>query len=161
VPDAPPYFGAALAIVYVGVFPLVYDVFFRGVMQPLATTRIGVIPGVILTAVISGFATAFLPAMMSPGLWPLVPAFLNALILCVLRQSGGSLWPVMSLHALWGLAQIGAQYKVFGLAGFDAGGAHTPALWVAGAALLTGVGLGLCRAAARAGSARTSSAAQG
>jgi membrane protease YdiL (CAAX protease family) len=161
VPEAPPYFGAALAIVYIGVYPLVYDVFFRGIYQPLATTRIGVVLGVILTALVSGFAGAFLPAMMSSGLWALVPGLLNALILCILRQSGGSLWPVLALNALWGVAQICAQYKVFGIAGFDAGGDHTPALWVAGAALLTGVGLGLCRTAARAGSARSSSPAQG
>jgi membrane protease YdiL (CAAX protease family) len=160
-PEAPPYFGAALALVYIGVFPLVYDVFFRGVLQPLATTRIGVIPGVILTTVISGFASGFLPAITSLGLWALVPALLNALILCILRQSGGSLFPVLSLHVLWGVAQICASYQVFGLAGFDAGGPHTPLVWVAGAALLTGVGLGLCRAAARAGSERTSSPAQG
>lgn len=158
VPEAPPYFGAALAIVYIGVFPLVYDVFFRGILQPLATTRIGVVPGVIFTAFISGFASAFLPAMMSSGLWALVPGLLNALILCILRQSAKSLWPCLALHALWGAAQIGAQFKLFGLAGFDASGDHTPALWVGGAALLTGVGLGLCRAAARAESARSSPA---
>jgi len=160
-PEAPPYFGAALALVYIGVFPLVYDVFFRGVLQPLATTRIGVIPGVILTTVMSGFASAFIPAVTSLGFWAFVPALLNALILCILRQSAGSLWPVLALHVLWGIAMICANYRIFGLAGFDAGGAHTPLVWVAGAALLTGVGLGLCRTAARAGSARTSSPAQG
>ncbi len=158
---SPPYFGEALAIVYIGVFPLAYDLFFRGIFQPLATTRIGVVPGVILTALLSGFASAFLQAMLTSGLWALVPGLLDALMLCILRQSAKSLWPVIALHALWGVAQIGAQYKVFGLAGFDAGGDHTPAIWVGGAALLTGVGLALCRAAARAGSARTSSAAQG
>ena len=156
----PPYFGAALAVVYVGVFPVAYDFFFRGVFQPLATTRIGVIPGVVLSAVMSGFASAFLPAMMASDMRALVPGLLNALILCILRQSAKSLWPCLALHALWGMAQIGAQYKLFGLAGFDASGDHTPALWVGAAALLTGVGLGLCRTAARAGSERSSSPAQ-
>ncbi|MFI5314299.1 MAG: type II CAAX prenyl endopeptidase Rce1 family protein [Myxococcota bacterium] len=160
-PEVPPYFGAALALVQIGVFPLVYDVFFRGVLQPIATTRIGVIPGVILSALLSGFASAFLPAVTALGLWALVPALLNALILCILRQSAGSLWPVLALSSLWGAVQICANYQVFGLAGFDAGGAHTPAIWVAGAALLTAVGLGLCRAAARAGAARSSSPARG
>jgi membrane protease YdiL (CAAX protease family) len=159
-PETAPYLGAALAVVYIGVFPLVYDLFFRGVMQPLATTRIGVIPGVILTTLMSGFAGAFLSAV-SLGLWALVPPLLNALILSILRQSAGSLWPVLALHVLWGVALICANYQVFGLAGFDAGGAHTPLVWVAGAALLTGVGLGLCRAAARAASEPASRATQG
>ncbi|HKC52220.1 MAG TPA: CPBP family glutamic-type intramembrane protease [Myxococcota bacterium] len=159
--EARPYLGEALAIVYIGVFPLAYDLFFRGIFQPLATTRIGVVPGVIATALISGFASAFVPAALSIDLWMLVPALLDALILCILRQSAKSLLPVIALHALWGVAQIGAQYKVFGLAGFDAGGDHTPAIWVGGAALLTAVGLALCRAAARAGSESTSSPARG
>jgi len=160
-PEARPFAGAALAVLYIGVFPLAYDFFFRGVMQPIATTRIGVIPGVTLTAALSGFASAFLAAMTPTGLWAVVPALLNALVLCILRQSAGSLWPVLALHSLWGLAQVGAEYNVFGLAGFDAGGDHTPAIWVGGAALLTVVGLALCRAAARAAPPRSSSPAQG
>jgi membrane protease YdiL (CAAX protease family) len=158
---APPFFGVALALVYVGVYPLVYDVFFRGVLQPLATARFGAAPGVLLTTVMSGFASAFLPAIMNGGAGALAPAFIDALVLCILRQSAGSLWPVLALHVLWGIGLICAQYQVFGLAGFDAGGAHTPVPWVVGAALLTGVGLGLCRAAARAGNARSSSPARG
>jgi membrane protease YdiL (CAAX protease family) len=161
VPEAPRYFGAALALVYIGVFPLAYELFFRGVLQPLATTRLGVVAGVILTTAFSGFAASFLTALTSSGLWVLVPGLFNALILCILRQSAKSLWPAIALHALWGVAQIGAQYQLFGLAGFDAGGAHTPAIWVGGAALLTGVGLALCRAAARAASEETSSPARG
>ena len=156
----PPFFGIALALVYIGVYPLVYDVFFRGVLQPLATARFGAAPGVLLTTVMSGFAAAFLPAIMNGGAGALAPAFTDALVLCILRQSAGSLWPVLALHVLWGVGLICAQYQVFGLAGFDAGGAHTPMPWVAGAALLSGVGLGLCRAAAR-GSARSSSPARG
>ena len=158
---SPPFFGVALAVVYIGVYPLVYDVFFRGVLQPLATARFGTVPGVLLATVMSGFASAFLPAIMNGGVGALAPAFSDALVLCILRQSSGSLWPVLTLHVLWGVGLICAQYQVFGLAGFDAGGAHTPMPWLAGAALLTGVGLGLCRAAARSGSARSSSPARG
>ncbi|HXZ84462.1 MAG TPA: CPBP family glutamic-type intramembrane protease [Myxococcota bacterium] len=160
----PPFFGVAFALVYIGVYPLVYDVFFRGVLQPLAAARFGAAGGVVLTAAMSGFAEAFMPSMLGGAseLGPaLPPAFLNALMLCILRQSGGSLWPVLALHVLWGIVLIGAAHHVFGLAGFDGGGAHTPMPWIVGAALLTAVGLGLCRAAARSGSARSSSPAQG
>jgi membrane protease YdiL (CAAX protease family) len=158
---APPYYGAALAVVYIGVFPLVYEVFFRGVLQPLATTRLGVVPGLMLTTAMSGFGASFLIAVSGDALAVLVPAFIEALVLSILRQSAGSLLPVLALHTLWGVVMICAQYHVFGLAGFDAGGAHTPTPWVAGAALATGIGLGLCRVAARIGAARRSSPARG
>ncbi len=152
----------AFAVVAIGVFPLVYGVFFRGVLQPLATARLGVIPGVLLTAVMAAFAEIFLPALDARGLLAMSPVLLNALVLCILRQCAGSLWPTLALEVLWGASLVGAVYQVFGLAGFDAGGPHTPMAWVAGAAVLTGVGLALCRFAARASSAGSSSpAAQG
>jgi membrane protease YdiL (CAAX protease family) len=159
--EAPLYLGPALAVVFIGVFPLVYDFFFRGVFQPLAAARLGAVAAVGVTAFLSGFAAAFLPAMLSGGMWALVPSLCNALILCVVRQSAKSLWPAFALHAIWGVAQIAAQYQMFGLAGFDVEGAHTPARWLAAAVALTAVGFGLCRAAARSGSESSSSAAQG
>jgi membrane protease YdiL (CAAX protease family) len=158
----PPLFGVALALVYIGVYPLCYDVFYRGVLQPLATARLGVIPGVFLASIMSGYAAACVNVVtLDSGGAVFAPALIDALVLCILRQCAGSLWPALALHVVWGVAQICAEYQVFGLAGFDGGGAHTPLPWIAGAALLTGVGLGLCRAAARAGSARTRSPAQG
>ena len=163
-PDAahvrPQLLAAAAALVWVGVFPVAYNLFYRGVLQPLATTQLGVIPGVLLTAVISGFGASFVPSLMALGPWPFAPGILNALILCILRQSSGSLLPVIALDSLWGLAQLGAAYQVFGLAGFDGAGAHTPARWVTGCAALTLVGLALCRTAARGGSTKSSSAAR-
>ena len=158
---APPFFGVALALVYIGVYPLVYDLFFLGVLQPLATARFGTVRGVLLTTLMSGFAAAFLPAIMNGGAGALAPKFSDALVLCILRQCAGSLWPALALSVLWGVGLLCAQYQVFGLAGFDASGAHTPLPWLAGAALLTGVGLGLCRAAARSANARSSSPARG
>ena len=152
----------AFAVVAVGVFPLAYGVFFRGVLQPLATARLGVIPGVLLTAVMAAFAEIFLPALDARGLLAMSPVLLNALVICILRQCSGSLWPTLALEVLWGASLVGAAYRVFGLAGFDAGGPHTPTAWVAGAAVLTAVGLALCRFAARATSGGSSSpAAQG
>lgn len=149
--EAPRYFGTALALLYLGVYPLVYGFFFRGVFQPLAASRLGVIAGVTLTSILSGFAMGFLPAMTGAGLWVMAPALINALTLSILRQSAKSLWPSLALHSLWGVVYICAEYRMFGLAGFDADGAHTPTTWVAGAALLMGVGLALCRSASRSG----------
>src|SRR5262249_17812886 len=111
-----------------------------------------------LTAFMSAFADAFLASLVERGLWLLAPALLNALMLCILRQCSRSLWPALALESLWGVVQGCGTYQVFGLAGFDGGGGHTPLVWVGRGALLTGVGLALCRAAARAGSARSTPA---
>jgi membrane protease YdiL (CAAX protease family) len=159
-PVRPQVLAAAGALVWVAVFPLAYNLFYRGILQPLATTQIGVIPGVLVTALLSGFGASFVPSLLAHGLWPFAPGILNALILCILRQSSGSLWPVIALDSLWGLAQLGAAYQLFGLAGFDGAGAHTPVPWVTGCAVLTVVGLVLCRAAAR-GTTNPSSPARG
>ena len=143
---APPFLGATLAVVELVVFPLTYELFFRGILQPLAVARIGVIAGVLLTAILSSAASCLLIG----GLWGVAPAFANSLVLGVLRQGSGSLWPPLALHVLTGLVTLGAQYQVFNLAGFDdTAAAHTPLEWVAGAAVLTGIGFGLCRVAAR------------
>jgi len=156
--EVPPYFTPAFAVVVIGVLPLAYDAFFRGMFQPLASARLGGIGAVVLTTALSGFASGFIPAL-SMNVWQLPRHLLDALVLCILRECAGSLAPVLALHVLWGVATFCASYGVFGLAGFDASGAHTPVPWVAGAAAFTLVGLALCRAAARAG--RSSSPAQG
>jgi hypothetical protein len=140
------FVGSTLAVVELAVFPLAYELFFRGILQPLAVARIGVIAGILLTAMLSGVASG----LVFGGLFGVAPAFANALVLCVLRQASGSLWPPLALHALTGLVTLGAQYQVFGLAGFDdTTAAHTPLEWLAAAAILTGIGLALLRLAAR------------
>lgn len=158
--ELPPYFTPALGVVAIGVLPLAYDLFFRGMFQPLASARLGSLAAVVITTTLSGFASGFVPALGS-NVWQLPRHFLDALVLCILRESGGSLWPVLALHVLWGVVNFCGAYGVFGVPGFDASGAHTPLPWVAGAGALTLVGLALCRAAARASAARSSSPAQG
>jgi CAAX prenyl protease-like protein len=158
--ELPRYFTPAFAVVAIGVLPLAYDAFFRGMFQPLARARLGGISAVVLTTALSGFASGFIPAL-ALNVWQLPRHLLDALVLCILRECAGSLWPVLALHVLWGIATFCATYGVFGLAGFDASGAHTPTPWVAGAAALTLVGLALCRAASRASAGRPSSPAQG
>ena len=144
--EAPPFLGATLAMIELAVFPLAYELFFRGILQPLAVARIGVVPGVLLTALFSAVASGLVFA----GLWGLAPAFAAALVLCVLRQASGSLWPPLVLHALTGAVTLGAQYHLFGLAGFDdTTAAHTPLAWVALAAALTAIGFVLLYVSAR------------
>jgi membrane protease YdiL (CAAX protease family) len=160
---ASPLSGVALAIVVVGVFPLCYGVFFRGVLQPLAAARLGSVGAVLLTAFLSAFAACFFRALGPEGLRVLPPALFTALILCILRQCSRSLWPALALESVWGVVQICAEHGVFGLAGFDDVGPHTPHTpigWVAGGAALTLIGLALCRAAARAEKAGSENPAQ-
>jgi membrane protease YdiL (CAAX protease family) len=145
--EPPPFLGPTLAIVFVVVLPLAYELFFRGVLQPLAAARLGVIGGVVLTAVLSGVARGA-TGFGTP--WEIAPACATALVLCILRQATGSLWPPIGLHVLIGLTALAAQYGLFGIPGFDDMSApHTPAPWLAGAALSTAIGFGLCRAASR------------
>lgn len=146
--ETPPFLGPTLAIVFVAVLPLAFELFFRGVMQPLAVGRLGVIGGILLTTVLSGVARG---ATGFGAPWEIAPACATALVLCILRQASGSLWPPLALHVLVGLTAFAAQYQVFGLPGFDDMTArHTPAAWLAGAAACTLLGFVLCRVASRA-----------
>ena len=76
---APAFYGATLAVVELVVFPLAYELFFRGILQPVAVARIRVIPGVLLTAMLSGVASG----LVFGGVWGVAPAFANSLVLCV------------------------------------------------------------------------------
>jgi uncharacterized protein len=146
--ETPPFLGPTLAIVFIAVLPLAAELFFRGVMQPLAVGRLGIFGGVLLTTVLSGLARG---ATGFGAPWEIAPACVTALVLCILRQSSGSLWPPIVLHVLVGVAAFAAQYQVFGIPGFDDMSArHTPLVpWIAGAAASTLLGLVLCRLASR------------
>lgn len=143
--EALPFLGTTIAIVAVAVFPIAYELFFRGILQPLAVARLGAALGILLTSLLSGVALGILDVPRG-----IAPAFAGALVLCILRQASGSLWPPIALHALTGLTAVAATYKLFGLAGFDdVTAAHTPVTWLAGAAVCTAIGLWFCRIAAR------------
>jgi membrane protease YdiL (CAAX protease family) len=149
VEDPLPFRLPTIAIVLVAVLPAAYELFFRGVMQPLAVTRLGVVWGVAVTALLSAVASSATGGPAAP--WAIAPQFALALVLGVLRQASGSLWPPLALHVLTGAVTFGAELRLFGIPGFDdIAAAHTPAPWLAGAALSTGIGLALCRAASRA-----------
>jgi membrane protease YdiL (CAAX protease family) len=143
-----PFLAPSLAIVYIAVLPIANELFFRGVMQPVAVARIGVIAGVLVPAILSGLARG-VTGFGAP--YEIAPACANALVFGILRQSSGSLWPSLVMHVVIGGAAFAAQYGVFGIPGFDDMSArHTPLSWVAPAVLSTLIGLAFCRAASRA-----------
>jgi membrane protease YdiL (CAAX protease family) len=145
-PETPPFWGLMLAVVQIAVFPLAYELFFRGILQPLAVARLGLGLGIVLSALMSGVASG----LIFGGVWGVAPAFANSLVLAVLRQASRSLWPSIALHALTGVITMGALYQLFGIAGFDdTTAAHTPLAWLLGAGALTGIGFALLRAASR------------
>jgi membrane protease YdiL (CAAX protease family) len=131
------------------VLPFAYELFFRGVMQPLAVARLGLIAGIAVTAVLSAVAGSATGGAAAP--WAIAPQLALAAVLCVLRQASGSLWPPLALHMLMGLISFGAEFHLFGIPGFDdLSATHTPLPWLVGAAASTAIGLALCRSAARA-----------
>lgn len=139
-PAADPRFqGAALALVFLAVLPLAYELFFRGIFQPLAVARFGALGGIALTALLSAWSAIWV--VSARGVLPVVA---QALVLGALRHMTGSLWPSLALHVLWGALTLGASFEVFGIPGFDlVDAAHTPAPYLIAAAVSTALGLSL------------------
>jgi hypothetical protein len=133
--------GVELLLVGVVVFPLIYEVFYRGLLQPVLVERFGAPRGVLLAAVLEASASLANPLFV--WAWPVVAA--RGLVLGILRQASGSLWPPLALHAAIGVVEAGAHFELFGIPGFDdTEAAHTPAAWLTAAALCTVLGFWLC-----------------
>jgi len=131
-----------LVLVDVAVFPLVYGVFYRGFLQPALVARLGALRGVLLGAALEASSALVDPLYLWD--WPVVAA--RAALLGTLRHCSGSLVPALALDALMGAVTTAAHYRLFGIAGFDElEVGHTPATWLAAAALPTALGLWLCR----------------
>lgn len=142
---APPPPLVQLFLVSVVVYPLVQELLFRGVLQPLVVQSLGVRRGIALTAILNALSVSL--ATFHP--WFLAPTAINAAVLGLLRETSGSLLPSCLLHMLWGIVGVGAAYGSFGIPGFDSTPpGHTPLHWLVPAAVFTGVGLRLCRSAA-------------
>ncbi|MCP5040802.1 MAG: CPBP family intramembrane metalloprotease [bacterium] len=141
----PPMFGTALVVVLMIVFPIAYEFFFRGVMQPIVVGELGPPAGIVITAALCGFASG-----MGVGLpWLILPGIVNALMLGVLRHASGSIKPGLLMHMAAGGLGVLAHYRALGIPGFDRTDVtHTPLGWLIAAAAFTGVGLRLCRHAA-------------
>lgn len=151
--DAPGRPGASeileRALVIVAILPFADELIFRGVLQPGVVFALGRWRGVLLIAALQGAGALFLYGpQMAPYTVPF--ALCYALILCLLRESSGSLVPPLVLHALLGGVTFAASLGAFGIPGFDdIEHAHTPFGWLLLSALCVGVGLGLCRVALR------------
>jgi hypothetical protein len=139
--------GIELALVFAGAAPLMYGVFFRGLLQPVLVERLGSVRGVLACSVLE--ACAGLPGLLYSAFdWPERVA--TAALLGTLRQCSGSLLPALLLHAAIGAVGTAAQFGVFGIAGFDdLAAAHTPPAWLAAAAASTALGLWVCHRLSR------------
>jgi membrane protease YdiL (CAAX protease family) len=132
----------------VGLVPVLEEFFFRGVVQQGLVARFGRTAGVLATALLFGVAHA-LPGGASAGsaLALTASASLLGWIFGVARLASGSLLPAIGLHAaINALGLLGVDFSDrFAIEGFNAPGVHTPASWLTGAAISTGIGLALCR----------------
>ncbi len=136
-------YALGLALVLVVVLPTAQELLFRGLLHAPIVRLWGSARGIVFISALNALAFA----LMNP--WALAPVLTSALVLGILRQSAGSLLPCLLLHALFGLVTFMAAHEVFQIPGFDdTSAAHTPMLWLGPAALLSGIGFGLCRAAA-------------
>jgi len=132
-----------LALVLVVVLPVAQEILYRGLLQPPIVRLWGSARGIAFISALNALAFS----LMNP--WALIPVFASALVLGVLRQSASSLLPCLLLHVLFGGVTLLASHAFFQIPGFDDTTApHTPMMWLAPAALLSGIGFGLCRAAA-------------
>jgi membrane protease YdiL (CAAX protease family) len=135
--------GFELVLVKVAVFPVIYELFYRGLVQPALVERLGPVRGVLLTAAVEASAAL---SYVSLFLWAWPVEAARAAVLGTLRQCSGSLLPSLALHALMGAVEVGAFFELFGIPGFDRTGiSHTPPAWLLGAAASTGAGLWVCR----------------
>ena len=83
---------AALSIVALAVVtPVAEEIFFRGFVLRGFVNRWGVVPGVLLSAVI------FAALHFQPGV--IIPVFITGLILGTLYWQTGSIWPGIGVHA--------------------------------------------------------------
>ncbi len=132
-------------VVLVVVLPLIHEIFFRGVLQPLQVERFGAARGIGFVALLEGGGAALIG---DPRLFPEVMA--TGLLFGFMRYTTGSLLPALTLSALFGAIRVAGVMGAFGIPGFDdTSSPHTPLEYLAPAALLVGIGLNLCRNAPR------------
>lgn len=140
------------SLLLVGLRPVVEEFFFRGVLLQGLVSAFGSARGVLLDALLFGALRA--------ALWIASPyaaaslgaqAFVEGLVLALLRLATGSLVPGIALQAL--LAALGMAAVSWSgapqVAGFNAEGAHTPPEILVPALLAVGAGAALLVRAAR------------
>ncbi len=88
----------AIALVAVGVAPVIEELIFRGVLFRWLQARVGTGAGVFLSALIF--------SIVHWNLLALLPVFVLGLLLALLFHRTGSLWAAMSLHASFNLGSL-------------------------------------------------------
>lgn len=92
----------ALLLLVAGLVPLAEELFFRGLLYGMLRERWGLLPAVLLSALL--FAVAHFVPVLFPAL------FVMGLVLALLREYTGSLIPCIVLHSMQnGLALIAIQ----------------------------------------------------
>jgi membrane protease YdiL (CAAX protease family) len=133
---------AEMILILFAVLPVVYELLFRGIVQPVLVERFGALRGIALVSGIEALA-AFLSHPNLPYDMPEV--FATGLVLGVLRHTSGSLLAAIALRALMGAVGVAASFELFGIPGFDDLDApHTPVRWLFAGALGLALGLWLC-----------------
>lgn len=127
-------------LVLVFVLPIVFEVFFRGLLQPRLVPYWGSLGAVVGAALLGTVGEGLLNVRAFPVL------LLAALLAGLLRRSSGSVYPGMLLSMSFGLVYLLALREVFGIPGFDLLDApHTPLSFLVVPAAMVGIGLSLCR----------------
>lgn len=116
-----------LAIVAVGLSPVVQEWLFRGVLQQGLVARMGMLRGVLLTSALFSLVH-FAPASTGLGVAAVLLASLTkGMVLGAVRLATGSILPCVLLHASFNA--IGLTGLIFAdsipIAGFNGPGAHT------------------------------------
>ena len=143
--------------------PVLEEFFFRGVVQQGVVAALGPGRGVALTAVLFGLVRAsFGVGDEYRALTLGAQALFDGLLLGALRLASGSILPSILLQMLAGgvgLFAVAAK-EWLPIAGFNAGGDHTPPVWLLPAALSVALGLTLLARSARSGDAQSGDVGQ-
>jgi membrane protease YdiL (CAAX protease family) len=132
-------------ILVVGIAPVVEEFFFRGVVQQGLVARFGVGRGVVLTALLFGLGHGNPEISAAASFAAAVSTFLYGIVFGLLRVWSGSVLASTLLHAgVNGAGLLATTYADrLPIPGFNAAGAHTPALVLAAAAASVALSLWL------------------
>jgi membrane protease YdiL (CAAX protease family) len=123
------YAAVQTVIVAVGISPVVEGFFYFGVVLQGLVARMGRLPGALATAAL--YSIAHFPASGAPGdaIVPLASALILGSLLALARLGSGSVLAAMSLAGAFAAVHLLARdlAEEVPIAGFNAGGDHTPA----------------------------------
>ncbi len=135
------------AIVAIGIQPVVYEWFYRGVVQQGLVAQLGVVRGIGITALLYALTMSQGVVGTSLVLWlaAALSEFVNGIAYGLTRHFSGSLLAPILLHvALTTGGSLALAFATrFPIAGFNTSGLHTPIQFLMPAAVSVGVGIAL------------------